>query len=130
MEAEAEEMERIFGIGPEVATSVETFFQEPRNRTMIIELLKAVVLPSQTRDLRNFVEKPLQGKSFVFTGTLSLPRSEAKARVERMGGRVSGSVSSRTDYVVVGDDPGSKRERASELGIRTISEDQFLELTE
>jgi DNA ligase (NAD+) len=130
MEAEAAEMERIFGIGPEVAKSVEAFFGEPRNRTMIEELMRAGVTPSQTTDLRNFVEKPLQGKSFVFTGTLSVPRSEAKARVERKGGRVAGSVSSRTDYVVVGEDPGSKRDRASELGIQIISEDQFLELTE
>lgn len=129
IDADREEMEQIFGIGPEVAKSVSTYFQEPRNRNMIDALLKAGVQPRHRGTDDSSGESTLAGKTFVFTGRLHMPRSQAKALVEALGGKVGAGVSRRTDYVVVGEDPGSKREEAIQLGIGVISEDEFLDLT-
>ncbi len=127
MEASEEELLQVPDVGPEVARSVRSFFAEPANRASIRRMLEAGVRPRPIRPSGESVSRPLEGKTFVFTGTLSsMTRNEAKARVEALGGRVSSSVSRRTDYVVVGADPGSKADRARQLGVPMLDEETFL----
>ena len=73
-------------------------------------------------------EKVLAGKTFVFTGRISIPREEAKRKVEQLGGRVSSSVTKKTDYVVAGEEPGSKLEKAHKLGVKVIDEEEFMKM--
>ena len=127
---DADEIQKIYGIGPEVAQSVAVFFHEPRNKDMIERLLNAGVAPVPLPAPGAGAKTRLGGKTFVFTGTLSMERAMAKAAVEAAGGNVSGSVSRKTDYVVVGDQPGSKYDKAKELGITILTEDDFKELAE
>ncbi len=124
--ATLEELLSVEEIGPTIAESVRAFFDEPRNLELIRRLQEAGV---------NMVEeveegpRPLEGLTFVLTGGLSsMTREEARRAIEERGGRVSSSVSRKTDYVVVGADPGSKYDKARELGVRTIGEEEFLEL--
>ena len=122
--ATEEELTRIEGIGPEVAKSIVDFFKNPENRKLIEELKAAGLNPR-----RQVKAGPLSGKTFVFTGALSsMTREEAKRLVEELGGRVASTVSRKVDYVVVGENPGSKYERARALGIPTITEEEFLKL--
>jgi DNA ligase (NAD+) len=123
-----DELQAVRGIGPEVAQSVSTFFGEPHNRDMIDRLFAAGVSPTPLEAPPVRADTPLAGKTVVFTGTISIPRAEAKKAVEAAGGAVSGSVSRKTDYVVAGDDPGSKFDKAKELGIKIITEQDFREL--
>ena len=109
-------LQRIHGIGPEVAQSVTSFFREQRNVEMIQRLLSAGIKPAPLPAPEGEAETPLTGKTIVFTGSLSIERSDAKSAVEAAGGKVTGSVSRKTDYVVVGMDPGSKLDKARELG--------------
>lgn len=126
--ASREELLAIHEIGPQVADSVVNFFAAPRNREILERLPAAGVVP-QTEQRR--AGGPLSGQTFVFTGTLSrFSRKEAQERVERLGGRASGSVSKKTDFVVAGAEAGSKRARAEELGIPVLSEEEFLERIE
>ncbi len=128
MEASEEDLLRVPDVGPEVAGSVRSFFAEPANRASIRRMLEAGVRPRPIRPPGDAAVRPLEGKTFVFTGTLSsMTRNEAKARVEALGGRVSSSVSRRTDFVVVGADPGSKADRARGLGVPMLDEAGFLE---
>jgi DNA ligase (NAD+) len=128
MEATREEIEAVEGIGPVAASSLVAFFQRRENREEIRRILDAGVIlqyPAQPR------QQHLQGKTFVLTGILaSLTRSQARERIEACGGKVSGSVSRKTDYVVAGASPGSKRQRAAELGVRILDESEFLALLE
>jgi DNA ligase (NAD+) len=115
------------GIGPELMESIAKFLREPHNRDVLARLTD----PKHGVALRH--EKILQtaqnAKSFVLTGTLAgMTRDEAKAAIEGKGHKVSGSVSKNTDFVVAGDDPGSKADRARELGVPVIGEKEFLEL--
>src|SRR5713226_8671174 len=112
--ASEDEINEIYGIGPEIAQSVAHFFAEPRNRKIIERLRKAgVVMREQGATER---PRPLDGKIIVLTGGLSrLSRDDAKDLILRLGGRVSGSVSKKTDFVVVGEDPGSKADDAKRL---------------
>jgi len=123
-EAELVEVEEV---GPRVAESILEFFSAPQNRKVIEKLRQAGLRFEQAK-----VHRPkggLAGKQFVLTGTLPrYSREEAKKMIEEAGGRVSGSVSKRTDYVVVGADPGSKLEKARSLGVKTIAEDELLKL--
>ena len=123
-EAELLEVEEV---GPRVAESILEFFREPRNLKVIEKLRKAGLQFEQAK-----VHKPegnLAGKQFVLTGTLPrYSRDEAKKMIEEAGGRVTGSVSKKTDYVVVGADPGSKLEKARSLGVKTIEEGELLKL--
>ena len=124
-EASADELESVPGIGPEVAGSVVDFFSHEENMRVLEKLKRA--------GLKFEVEKeaagPLSGKKFVFTGTLSsMTRSEAEELIRKLGGEASSSVSRRTDYVVVGENPGSKLERARQLGVKTITEEEFLRM--
>ena len=124
-DASAEELSKIEGIGEIVAESVHDFFRNPRNRHLIDDLRKA--------GLRmDAVEKsggPLEGKSFIFTGELkSIPRSDAEALVVSLGGKITSSVSKGTDFVVVGENPGSKLAKARSMKKVIIDEDAFLKM--
>ena len=123
-----DEMQRVHGIGPEVAQSVAEFFGEPKNREMIQRLFQADVKPIPLEMPERSAETPLTGKTVVFTGTISMPREDAKRAVENAGGNVTGSVSNKTDFVVAGADPGSKLDKARELGVRILDEEEFREL--
>lgn len=116
----------IKGIGWETANSIIRFFKEPRNIKMLEKMFAAGVKPQSLEEIK---DSPLKGKVVVFTGALkSMTRDEAKALVEKLGGKVSNSVSRKTDLVVVGENPGSKYNRALQLGIRMINEEEFLKL--
>jgi len=111
-------------VGPKVASSIAEFFSERANRKVIERLREAGIDPQRAR--QETISSRLAGQSFVFTGTLARrSREEAGELVGRHGGKVVGSVSKNTDYVVVGSDPGSKYEKAKSLGVRTLSEDEF-----
>lgn len=120
-----QDLTEIHGIGPEVAQSVVAFFKEPHNQDMIHRLLAAGVQPVPPESTPPSEITPFLGKTVVITGTLSIPRNEVKKMIEAGGGKVSGSVSRKTDYVLAGEDPGSKLTRARELGIRVIDENDF-----
>jgi DNA ligase (NAD+) len=121
-----QELDSIEGIGETVAEAIVEFFAEPHNVTVIDELLKEVEpQPLQAVDTAS----PVTGKTVVFTGSLErMTRSEAKAQAERLGAKVAGSVSKKTDYVVAGADAGSKLGRARELGVAVLTEDEWLAL--
>ena len=125
MKATEEELLQVEGVGPQVAGSIREYFQNPRNQELIAKLKDAEVKGRPERR----VAGPLAGKTFVFTGGLpNLSREEAKAQVTARGGKVSSSVSAKTDYLVVGADPGSKAAKAKELGVEPLDEAAFEEL--
>jgi DNA ligase (NAD+) len=125
--AKEEELEEVPEVGPKVAASIVEFFSEPANRQIIKKLRKAGVHP--TAEKRVVKSQKLAGKSFVFTGGLAnRSREEAGELVKQHGGKVSGSVSKKTDYVVVGAEPGSKYEKAKELGVPILTESEFEKL--
>ena len=121
-----EEITTLDGIGPKVAAAFIAFFEEPRNREVIAALMrevKTIPLPAIA------ASSAVSGKTVVFTGTLiKMTRAEAKARAEHLGAKVAGSVSAKTDYVIAGEDAGSKLKKATELGIVILSEDEWLQL--
>ncbi|MHB8348224.1 MAG: NAD-dependent DNA ligase LigA [Acidiferrobacterales bacterium] len=125
MDASVESLEEISGIGPNVAAEIHSFFLQTHNRGVIEKLVAAGVhWPVAVRVPLRFA-----GKTFVLTGTLaSLTRDQAKDRLVALGARVSGSVSSKTDYVIIGQEPGSKAAKAKELGVSMLDEQAFLEL--
>ncbi|MBD3178133.1 MAG: NAD-dependent DNA ligase LigA [Candidatus Latescibacteria bacterium] len=126
-ETTREHLLKVKEIGPESADSITSFFSSERNRKTIRELLELGVSPRTPQDSGS---GRLDGMKFVFTGSLEgLTRREAKERVLAMGGDVTSSVSTRTDYVVAGSSPGSKLHRAEELGIRILNEEEFVEMT-
>ncbi len=120
-----DDLVKLHGVGPEVAQSVVDFFGEPRNMDMVRRLSSAGVDPIPLEQRSATVESPMAGKTVVFTGTISMPRAEAKKLAESAGAKVTGSVSRSTDYVVAGEDPGSKLDKARELGVTVLSEDEF-----
>ncbi len=123
-----EELERIPGIGPAIAESIQLYLKDPHNRR-ILERLQNLGLNFTEQRVRADRHTELEGKSFVLTGKLeSMSREEAKAEIEAQGGAVLSSVSARTDYVVVGEEPGSKLAKARELGIQILTEEQLLKL--
>jgi DNA ligase (NAD+) len=128
MGADTERLTAIHGIGANMAEDIHVFFHEPHNQKVIAALRKAGIRwPALVPKPRAAL--PLAGKTFVLTGTLeSLTRDDAKARIQSLGGKVAGSVSKKTDYVVAGAEPGSKADKARELGIRMLSEKEFLDL--
>jgi DNA ligase (NAD+) len=119
MTASEEELQQVNEVGPRIAQSIVEFFQEPRNRELVERLRKAGLTFRGTKKERG---TKLAGKTFVLTGTLNLPRDQVKKTIEDAGGRVSGSVSKKTDYVIAGADAGSKLDKAKELGISVIGE--------
>ncbi len=126
MQASKEDLLHVEGVGAQVAASIREFFDNPRNQELIKKLQTAGIKeqPPETR-----AAGPLAGKIFVFTGGLDrFSREEAKALVTSHGGKVSSSVSAKTDYVVAGTDPGSKYAKARDLGVTILSEAEFEEL--
>jgi len=122
----AEELTDIDEIGPEIAQSIVQFFHEPKNKVIMAKFSKAGLAPQKKVAVTNAL---LHGKSFVFTGTMtSMPRNAAKEIVERLGGSVHSATTTKTTYVVAGAEPGSKLEKANALGIKIISEEEFLKL--
>lgn len=122
--ASREELESVFEVGPKVAASLYSFFREPRN-LKLIERLRAEKLRF-AEEKKTAQSTALAGKTFVLTGTLEhYSREEAKRRIEQAGGHVTGSVSKKTDYVVAGSEPGSKLEKARELGVPVIGEKEL-----
>jgi DNA ligase (NAD+) len=112
----------INGIGEDMATDIAGFFAEKHNLDLLDDLLREVTV-ADYEAARAATNSPLAGKTIVFTGTLTaMSRSEAKARAEALGANVSGSVSGKTDYLVVGADAGSKAEKAKALGVTTMTE--------
>jgi DNA ligase (NAD+) len=125
--ASQEQLEEVPEVGPKVANSIVQFFSEPANRQLVKRLEKAGVRP--TAEKREVKSDKLRGKSFVFTGGLeNRSREDAGELVKQHGGKIAGSVSKKTDYVVVGSDPGSKYDKAKELGVPILSEVEFEKL--
>ena len=125
LEAEEKELVNVEDVGPVVASRIFSFFSNAENRDLITKLRKSGVgWQAQTS---NFSAKPLVGQSFVLTGTLEeLTRNEAKALLVELGAKVTGSVSKNTDCVVCGSDAGSKLSKATNLGIKTLNEQEFI----
>ena len=129
MDASVEDLQAVRDVGPEVARHIHEFLLMPDQRAMIRELLAAGVRPEAEQAPAS--QGAFAGKTVVLTGTLSgYTREAAKAEVERRGGRISGSVSRKTDLVVAGEDSGSKLKKAQELGVRTVDEAGFRALLE
>lgn len=126
--ASTEEIESIHEIGESISSSIKRFFSDKNNLEIIERLKKAGLKFSFSKDISISTNK-LAGKTFVLTGTLSsMTREEAQERIEKLGGTVTSSVSKNTSFVVVGEKPGSKLDKAQKLGIQILDEDQFLEL--
>ncbi len=127
--ASPEELEAVEGVGPRIAESIRDFLAAEQNRTLIERLRQAGLQFEQDPPAESEAPEPAAGKTFVLTGTLpNLTRDQAKARIAAAGGKVSGSVSSKTDYVVAGEKAGSKREKATRLGVAVLDEPGLLAL--
>lgn len=125
MNASVEELEEVNEVGPRIAESIREYFAEPRNQALVKHLRKYLTFTGKKKQRGT----ALAGKTFVLTGTLATySRDAAKKMIEDAGGKVSGSVSKKTDYVVAGEDPGSKLDKARELGVSVISEAEMLKL--
>ena len=124
MEASVDELQRIPDVGEVVAASIHDFFQEPRNRQMIARLQKFGVKP-QVEPKKQTSDSAVAGTSWVITGTLSQPREDIAELILARGGKVTGSVSKKTNYVLAGEAAGSKLDKAKELGVRVLSESEF-----
>jgi len=129
MDASVEQLLEVNDVGPVVAQSLRTFFAQPHNRE-VVEQLRAVGIAWTEHDgSADRLPKPLAGRTFVLTGTLpTLAREDAKALIEAAGGKVAGSVSKKTHFVVAGDEAGSKLDKARELGVAVIDETALRDL--
>jgi len=128
--ADAENLQQVRDVGPVVAQSIGDFLAEAHNREVIAQL-RASGVHWPEHEQRRTAELPFNGKTFVLTGTLDgMTREEAKEKLEVLGAKVAGSVSKKTDYVVAGAEAGSKLDKARELGVTVLDEQQFLELLE
>jgi DNA ligase (NAD+) len=127
--ASIEELKDVNGIGKEIASSIVKFFHQSQNQKVIQKLKDlGVEYPVQAAHPQ-VKDRKWEGRTFVFTGALkTLSREEAESKVETLGGRVSSSVSKKTDFVVVGEEPGSKYEKAKELRVKILSEEEFVEM--
>ena len=125
MAATPEALMKVPQVGPAVSGAVAGLFAEPRNRRLVERLLEAGIRPEPERMPAS--SGPFAGKTLVFTGALALPRGEAKALAEAAGGRVSDSVSRKTDFLVAGAEAGSKLDTARRLGVAVLTEEEFLQ---
>lgn len=129
MTADEATLQEAADIGPVVAAHIHGFFKQKHNRELIAKLQKLGMHWQEQTPSEKPKDLPLQGKTFVLTGTLeSCTRDEAKAMLVALGAKVAGSVSSKTDYVVAGSEAGSKLTKAEELGVKVLSEQEFLQL--
>jgi len=127
MDAKRETLEQIHGIGPAMAEDIYEFFHEKHNREVIRALVKAGI--HWPKPVRAKKDSPLAGKIFVLTGGLaSMSRDEARRKLQELGAKVTDSVSKKTDYVIVGEEPGSKVDKARALGVTMLDEKEFLKL--
>jgi DNA ligase (NAD+) len=130
------ELSNIYGIGEKVADSIVSWFKKEDNQALVARLLLQVdVLDEVSKfsdEMSNkVINQQISGKTFVLTGTLkSMSRDEAKAKIKALGGDVSGSVSKNTDYVLAGEEAGSKLDKAQEIGVRILSEEEFLKMVQ
>ncbi len=128
--ADEEQLAAVPGVGPVIARSIKTFFSEEHNKAMIEEL-RAAGVSLESEGAGKISDGPLNGQTFVFTGELSrMPRGDAQELVERLGGKAVSSVSKKTSYAVVGEAPGSKAQKAQELGVTILDEDEFFSMVE
>jgi DNA ligase (NAD+) len=127
LEAPFEALQTVPDVGPVVAASVRAFADEPHNRALVAKLAAAGVnMMSSQQESGQSVPGPLAGKTFVLTGALAtMSREEAGAAIERLGAKVTGSVSRKTSYLVVGAEAGGKLEKARTLGVTTLTEEEF-----
>ncbi len=129
-QATFEQLKEVQDVGEVVANRIVSFWQEPHN-VEVVEDLIAQGVRWENVVKAEIVDNPLKDKNVVLTGTLTqLTRDEAKALLQSLGCKVSGSVSSKTDYLIAGEKAGSKLAKAQELGIQILSEQQFIELTQ
>ena len=129
MSANKEELASIDEIGEAIAESVWSYFRVPANREMVLRLRELGVTMSAEAVERTTEKDGVTNKTFVFTGTLeAMTRDDASALVKSFGGKVSSSVSSKTDYLVAGSEPGSKYDKAVGLGVIILSEQEFMTL--
>ena len=128
-DADADELEQLEGIGPEMTAAITSWFAEPARAQLIDRLFEGgveIVYPDPDEHVS---DSALAGKTLVFTGTLQeLSRAEAKRLAQDLGARVASSLSKKTDHLVVGEGPGSKRKKAEELGVSVLDESDFLRL--
>jgi len=128
IKADEQELAEVDQIGPAMAKSICEYFHDPENRSVIEKLLAAGVNPEQPKARRS---KKLTGKTIVVTGTLeNFSRQQVQQAIRQAGGKSSGSVSKKTDFVLAGENPGSKLEKAEKLGVRIIDEEQFMKMIE
>jgi DNA ligase (NAD+) len=129
LNAGEEILQQVPDVGPVVAQSIAGFFAEPHNRTVVRDLIAAGVRFEESAQIEIDTAGPVFGKTFVLTGALpTLTRDAATQRIRDCGGKVTGSVSKKTDYVVCGADPGSKQAKALELGVAILDEAGLLSL--
>jgi len=127
MGAKESDLSKVHEIGPKIAKSIYDYFQSKENRQMVERLKKSGVnVRSESRDLSKL---PLYGKSFVITGTLSRPRPEVEEEIKSLGGTVHSAVSRNTDYLLAGSEPGSKFEKAKQLGVKILDEKEYNKIT-
>ena len=127
--ADGATLQEVPGVGPRMAEQITAFFAEPNNAEVLDELSKKLNLLEEESKAATSGVQPFAGLKFVFTGGLTrFSRSEAQKKIESLGGRATGSVSKSTDYVIVGEDAGSKAEDAVKLGVKTLDENGFVDL--
>lgn len=126
MDVSTEKLDTVEGVGPSIAEAIVQYFHDLENR-QLIERLAALGVQIEANDEspKEQVEQTLTGKTFVITGTLSMDRADAEKLIKARGGKPTSSVSKKTDYVVAGANPGSKLQKAQELGITVLDEGQF-----
>jgi DNA ligase (NAD+) len=130
-DASADKLQEVPGVGPRMAEQITGFFADERNREVIERLLEGRVALVEPEPREAAGPRPLEGLALVFTGGLErFTRDEAKELARRLGARVTGSVSKKTDYLVAGVEPGSKHDKAMELGVEVLDEDGFVKLLE
>ena len=127
--ASVEELQQAEDVGPVMAESIHDFFENPRNQAVIEKLRKAGVKMKEKAAPKTTATGPFAGKTVVVTGTLSkLSRDEAKEALRKAGANVTDSVSKKTDYLIVGEDAGSKLDKAHALGVKTLDERDLLKM--
>ncbi|MFA6552558.1 MAG: NAD-dependent DNA ligase LigA [Candidatus Paceibacterota bacterium] len=125
-EAKFEELEKIQGVGPIVGEAVVSWFSDKENKKVLNAILKQIKI-EKVKDV-DISKLPLSGKTFVLTGSILMEREDAKAKIKSLGGEVSESVSTKTSFVVAGENPGSKLEKAKKLGVPVLNEQEFLKM--